>query len=93
MAEMIGVAERVGVSFAILVAVGLTLWRVLVWLAPRADRVIDSHCNFIQGLSQQVDRQTDLLACQTACLHQLAECQREQGTLLRAIEERLQASG
>ena len=89
MSEIISVAERVGVSFALLFALGLMFWRLAIWLAPRADRVIDTHCNFIHGLAQQVERQTDLLACQTACLHQLAEGQRELGQLLRTVQATL----
>lgn len=36
-----------GLPILALIAVFVGVWRVLVWLAPRADRLINSHVTFV----------------------------------------------
>lgn len=86
---LLQVAERMGVSVAVLGATAFALWRIIVWAAPRADKVIDTHCSFVNGLGEQVERQTVLMEQQTACMNQLSDTSKEHGIVLRAIHQKI----
>jgi hypothetical protein len=87
--SLLHVAERLGVSVAVLAAMAFAFWRTLLWMAPRADKVIDTHCAFVEGLGEQVERQTVLMEQQTACMTQLSDTAKEHGVMLRNIHEKI----
>ena len=87
--SLLQVAERLGVSVAVLAAMAFALWRTLIWFAPRADKMIDAHVGFVNGLGEQVERQTVLMEQQTACMTQLSETAKEHGVMLRTIHDKV----
>ncbi len=61
MAEYLDAVDRFGVAVTLLIAIGVTAWRVVKWLAPRVDKVVDSHVSFVSKVGDQVERQTDCM--------------------------------
>lgn len=49
-ATFIALAERLGIPVAFLVVVGIAIWRVAVWIAPRADEFMKRHFVFMDGV-------------------------------------------
>lgn len=41
-------------NYGILGIVAAGIWRALVWIAPRIDRVVDSHLDFVSTLKADV---------------------------------------
>lgn len=85
MADFLSILERFGVSVGVLIAVGVAIWRTMVFLAPRFSKLIDAHCAFIESVSQtaektaeQAEKQTQLMATQCGLLDR-------QGMLLQDI--------
>src|SRR5688572_15269814 len=40
--------DRFGIPMAVLFALVLAIWRVARWLAPRADKALDGHMEFLR---------------------------------------------
>jgi hypothetical protein len=70
------------VAVCVLVAMGMTVWRVGRWCGPRVDKVVESHVNFVSKVGNQVERQTD-------CLMVLARVQEVHGDKLNEIHQKL----
>lgn len=44
----LSLVDRFGVPVAVLCALGYAIWRVARWLAPRADKALDGHMEFLR---------------------------------------------
>ena len=82
MAEYFAALDRFGVAVCVLIAIGVTAWRVGKWMGPRVDKVVDSHVGFVSKVGDQVERQTD-------CLLALSRVQELHGDKLNEIHQRL----
>jgi hypothetical protein len=82
MTEYFSAIDRFGVAVSILIAMGVTFWRVGKWMGPRVDKVVESHVNFVVKVGDQVERQTD-------CLAVLTKVQEVHGDKLNEIHEKL----
>lgn len=61
--------DSAGVSVVMLLFIGLCLWRFMRWAAPRADRIIESHLQFVRHtqtvldeMSEDVDDHREIMA-------------------------------
>ena len=74
--------DRFGVAVSLLIAIGVTSWRVGKWMGPRVDKVVESHVEFVSKVGDQVERQTE-------CLIVLSKNQELHGTKLDEIHKKL----
>jgi len=49
------VLQMVGVPMAILIVLGLAMWRTARWLRPWVERVLNSHLQFVDGTAGKLD--------------------------------------
>lgn len=82
MTEWLGAIDRFGVAVCVLIATGLTIWRLGKWMGPRVDKVVDAHVGFVAKVGDQVERQTD-------CLLALSRVQEMHGDKLNQIHQKL----
>lgn len=61
MTEFIQIAQSFGIPVAMLAVLIFFLWRVLVWLKPRVDAMIDSHIKLVENTSEAVKNTADTL--------------------------------
>ncbi len=59
--DAVQMIREFGVPISMLIAIFAGIWQVLRWLAPRCDRVIDSHTEFVGSLEKEVRQHTELL--------------------------------
>jgi hypothetical protein len=52
METFVDLVNKFGVSTAILAAIALGTWRVIKWLQPRAEKVIDAHIDLVSSLKK-----------------------------------------
>lgn len=55
MPEFIAMLRDFGFPVALLCVIGAGFWRALAWLAPRADRVVEAHLDFVGTLKADVN--------------------------------------
>lgn len=77
--------QQVGIPFAILVAIGVAVWRVWPWVSGNIDKLVDAHAGFIGKLDGILDNQT-------ALLDKISDKQEEHDKHLRAIRRQLRES-
>lgn len=94
MNEFIQIAQNFGVSVAMLAMIFMFLWRVLVWLKPRIDKLIDSHINLVETTAKSVDsltksreRDCNSLAAISSTMAQLATTQEQAARRLELISQ------
>lgn len=71
----------------LVVGFGYGLFRIGSWIGERSDKVIAAHLVFTQRLSEQVERQNDILDSQSRTLAVMAETQETQGGLLSELHK------
>jgi hypothetical protein len=54
-----GVLNRWGLPILLLLVVGWAVWKLARWIAPRIDRIVDSHVKFVDSLDQRVGKLED----------------------------------
>lgn len=90
------IAQNFGVSVAMLAVICVFLWRALVWLKPRVDKLVDSHINLVNTTAESVasltesrERDSDSLASISNTMAKLTNAQEQSMKtleLLRALE-------
>lgn len=58
-ADWEAVLNRWGLPILLLMAVGWAVWKVARWLAPRFDRLADSHVDLVETLKDRVGKLED----------------------------------
>ncbi|MDA7978126.1 MAG: hypothetical protein MPJ50_05075 [Pirellulales bacterium] len=48
----INVTQQIGIPFAIICALGLGIWRIMRWLAPRFDKALKAHLELVHQTSE-----------------------------------------
>ncbi len=72
---------------AVMVALGIGLWRVAAWIAKRDDRVLTVNEQFQQKLVVEIARGNDILATQASTLATMADTQKSHGAMLDEIQK------
>lgn len=55
MAEFANLIQNFGLAVAILIALGVFLWRLLVWIKPWVEKLVNAHLAFVNSTSATVD--------------------------------------
>ena len=82
MQEYLTLFDRYGVSLCMLVAAGYFFRRMILWLSPRIDLLINAHVGFVTTTGEQVIKQT-------TCLETLADNQQTQGQMIQQIHQKV----
>ena len=56
MTEFAQLISTVGFPIALIIMIGIAIWRVLLWLAPKADAVFHAHITLVQRLEKSIDK-------------------------------------
>lgn len=83
MDDAIKLIQNLGFPTAVCLAVGAFLWRLMVWLKPRADKIIDAHLGLVTTLATEQRKHNEALT-------QIAVTQQQQASLLMKIENKMQ---
>jgi hypothetical protein len=59
--EFIDLVSKLGFPAAIVAVMGLSCWRIMVWLRPRVDQVIDAHLVFVNSINETMAKNTKAL--------------------------------
>lgn len=86
-AELVTAFGANGPTWLLIGVFCIAAWRVIVWCGVRVDKVIAAHLMFTQKLSEQVERQNEILDSQSRTLAVLAETQDTQGGLLTELHK------
>lgn len=85
MADFLSILDRFGVSVGVLIAVGVAIWRTMVFLAPRFSKLIDAHCAFVEGVSQTAEKTAEQSEKQTQLMQVQCGLLERQGLLIGEI--------
>jgi hypothetical protein len=80
--QVLSVFDKFGVSLGMLFVIGFAVRKMLLWGAPRADRVVNAHVELVETLKEQVERSNDILHTQSTTLNAVAEAQGRHGAVL-----------
>jgi hypothetical protein len=82
------VLNRWGLPILLLIVVGWAAWKVVEWLAPRFDRLIDSHVDLVETLKTRVGNIEETNEEMKAHVANLARNSEEANRLLRSIDQK-----
>lgn len=70
MTEWVQVIQSVGVPVAILIAMGLGIWRAFNWAAPIGHDLAKRHSSLVEKLETYLDRTSEMLGTQSKHLEE-----------------------
>lgn len=83
------IANRWGLPILLLLAVGWAVWKVARWLAPRIDRLVDSHVGFVNAIEGRVENLEDISEDLKSNVASVVRNSEEQTRLLRSIDQKV----
>lgn len=60
-AETLQLLREFGVPVSMLAAILAGIWQAMRWAAPRCDKLVDSHTEFVGSLQKEVEKHTEIL--------------------------------
>lgn len=54
--DLEGLLNRWGLPLVLLGAVGFAVWKLMRWMEPRANRLVDSHVDLVETLKKRLEQ-------------------------------------
>ena len=77
-AETLQLLREFGVPVSMLAAILAGIWQAMRWAAPRCDKLVDSHTEFVGSLQKEVEKHTEILG-------EIRDAVRDHGQQIKAI--------
>ena len=78
-----------GVLILVVIGLGVGIWRLCAWAAPKADMIVDSHLSLISHLKEAEGKQTKIMERQQEQLDEHGTILKEHGEVLEEISVKL----